>query len=168
LPFRAPELLSDQGVAESVIWTAGVFLYYITVGRLPFGGVDDSDITGQILRSRPVIPATLSVELSALLLKMFVKNPFARINADGLGRDPWMDNVTEAGRAVFFDRRRSLPRAVVPKTSRRISHDDADVPAVATTLNRVRLTPKRTFMALRGSARPGELPFPKFADRHVV
>jgi serine/threonine protein kinase len=94
--FDPPEVLSNrQFTAASVVWSAAIFLFYITVGSLPFEGPDDDQIRRAILQSRLEIPAALSANLSALLGKMLTKNPITRIEMSQMASQPWV--MGEAG-----------------------------------------------------------------------
>lgn len=162
LPFSAPEQLSGHAAPESVIWCAAVFLYYLTFGRLPFRGADADEVRRQILRSQPEIPRSISPELIILLIKMFAKNPMARVGIEKLGKDRWMDSLPEEGRAVFVERRRSLNRLQVPDGE--AAPEDGDAGKVAA--HEVRLMPKRVISVRPASRAPSPLTvksrFPNF------
>jgi serine/threonine protein kinase len=162
LPFSAPELLSGHEAPGSVIWCAAVFIYFLTLGRLPFRGTDAADLRHQILRSQPEIPRTISPELIVLLIKMFAKNPMARVGIEKLGKDRWMDSLPEEGRAVFVERRRSLNRLQVPDGE--AAPEDGDAGKVAA--HEVRLMPKRVISVRPASRAPSPLTvksrFPNF------
>jgi hypothetical protein len=166
LAFRAPELLSDHGGPETVIWCAAVFVYYLTVGKLPFTAVGEQELAKQIVRTQPEIPRTLSPELIVLLIKMFAKNPMARIGLERLGKDPWMA-VPEAERAIFVERRRSLNRLLIQAPQPEAPQDDSD--AAKRVMKGVRLMPRRmATMRFAGAAKttgPGS-PVAKAAFPH--
>jgi serine/threonine protein kinase len=163
LAFRAPELLSDHEGPECVIWCAAVFIYYLALGKLPFSGANPQELMKQIARSQPEIPSTLSPELTMLLMKMFVKNPMARIGLEKLGKEPWMA-VPEAGRALFVERRRSLTRLIPQPVPPVAAHDDVEV-TKRTLMKGVRIIPRKlASVRLVGPPRsPGPLGFGKSA-----
>jgi serine/threonine protein kinase len=101
--YQAPELLSKRPAgAETAIWCTGVFIYYLTVGRLPFDGGSRAEVERSVLHSALIVPPAVSPALSALLAGMLRKNAFARITPEQIGRQPWLATVSERERSVFF------------------------------------------------------------------
>jgi serine/threonine protein kinase len=138
-----------------MIWCAAVFIYYLTLGRLPFRGEDTADVRRQILRSQPEIPRTISPELIVLFIKMFAKNPMARVGIEKLGKDRWMESLPEEGRAVFVERRRSLTRLQVASPDAEAIPEEGDAGKVAT--KEVRLMPKRIVSVRPANRAPSPL-----------
>lgn len=88
--YVAPELITGNPYTNAVdIWSAGVILYAMCAGVLPFC---DGNITRQIQKiilSQPDYPATMSQSLSSLLKKLLEKDPSARITIDEIKYSPW-------------------------------------------------------------------------------
>jgi serine/threonine protein kinase len=117
--YQAPELLSQQPAQpETEVWCPAVFLYFVTVGRLPFEGASKAEIERVVLHSHPEFPATISTDLNALMTKMFVRNPSARICLEMIGDHPWVLSVPPAARMCFSNRRKSFTKisSATPET----------------------------------------------------
>lgn len=88
--YVAPELITGNPYTNAVdIWSAGVILYAMCAGVLPFS---DSNVTRQIQKvilSQPDYPASMSPSLSSLLKKLLEKDPAARITIDEIKYSPW-------------------------------------------------------------------------------
>jgi serine/threonine protein kinase len=113
---RPPELVAKQRLhCTSEVWVLGVFLYYLTVGRMPFGG-GDGEIDQLILNSHAAIPDTLPPDLASLVAKMFLKNPLTRISIEEIATHPWMRSAPQSARAPFEKRRPRLEP--VPSTKK--------------------------------------------------
>jgi len=64
VPYMSPEQLRGQRVdARSDIFSLGVMLYEISVGRRPFFGTNNSDITSSILRDAPMLVTEIKPDL---------------------------------------------------------------------------------------------------------
>ncbi|KAH0789905.1 CAMK family protein kinase [Histomonas meleagridis] len=90
LGYIAPEMIKEQRYNVSVdIWSAGVLLYALTVGHLPFYDNDSQCTLQKIVYSDPIIPDKLSLPLSDLLKKMLTKDPQKRITLNGIKEHHW-------------------------------------------------------------------------------
>lgn len=85
-----PEVVKKQHYTASVdIWSAGVLLYFITVGHLPFEGDTLTNVFEKIVYSDPFIPPSITPGLSDLLKKMLTKQPEDRITIDKIKKHEW-------------------------------------------------------------------------------
>lgn len=85
-----PEVVKKQRYTASVdVWSAGVLLYFITVGHLPFEGDTLSNVFEKIVYSDPFIPPFITPGLSDLLKKMLTKQPEERITIDKIKKHEW-------------------------------------------------------------------------------
>lgn len=85
-----PEVVKKQRYTASVdIWSAGVLLYFITIGHLPFEGETLSNVFEKIVYSDPFIPPFITPGLSDLLKKMLTKQPEDRITIDKIKKHEW-------------------------------------------------------------------------------
>jgi serine/threonine protein kinase len=108
--YQAPELLSKTPAgAETAIWCTGVFIYHLTVGKLPFNGDSQEEIQRSVLHSPLIVPSTVSPALAALLAGMFRKNPMTRITPEQIGRQAWLATASERERSVFFASEKRRP-----------------------------------------------------------
>jgi serine/threonine protein kinase len=83
LPYMSPEQLLGEVVDErSDIYSAGVVLFELSTGRLPFTPTLIPRLTNAIIHEMPVAPRTLaskvSVELERIILKCLDKDPELR------------------------------------------------------------------------------------------
>lgn len=91
--YVSPEIIREQPYTTAAdIWSAGVVLYAMTVGRLPFQGPSLRATFEAICGDEPVVPHTLSPELRSLLASMLAKNPLLRITTEGALNHPWLAN----------------------------------------------------------------------------
>lgn len=170
--FTPPEAITDKGTfnKQSYIWVCGVFLYYITVGALPFKGSEVSAIHRKILNKRPVIPLNLSEDLQDLLNRMLVKNPIMRIDNDAIMSHKWMKEI-ELPTEDFVRRRKSVefkqtrsekekpPYVLRRKTSQESETTDSseqNSPQHEHQFNKskqqVRLTPKKQLIGIKSKS----------------
>jgi serine/threonine-protein kinase len=80
LEFLAPELIEGQEPAPaSDIYAAGVTMYEMLTGKLPFTGKSDYMLMQEIVKEKPVAPVSLSgtvpEALSEIILKALEKKP---------------------------------------------------------------------------------------------
>jgi serine/threonine protein kinase len=89
--YRAPELVCrDEYTPSCDIWSAGVLLYLMTVGDLPFTGETPGQLFQDIIERKPKIPATLSPQLAALIEGLLNKDPRARFEFRDILTHPWL------------------------------------------------------------------------------
>ncbi|CAH2041827.1 unnamed protein product [Thlaspi arvense] len=95
--YVAPEVLSGREYNEKVdIWSAGVILYTMLAGVLPFYGETASETFQAVLRANlrfpPRIFRSVSPEAKDLLRKMICKDVSRRLSAEQVLRHPWVIN----------------------------------------------------------------------------
>ena len=85
-----PEVIKKQKYTAAIdIWSAGVLLYYLATGNLPFYDESIPTILQKIVYSDPTIPATVPPDLADLLKRMLTKRPENRITLDSIKEHPW-------------------------------------------------------------------------------
>jgi serine/threonine protein kinase len=94
--------------AEVDVWSAGVLLYRMTVGQLPFVEDDVARLFQKIVFADPVLPQKLSPHLADLLHKMLTKDPEKRITLAKIKEHPWFSRAEYT--ALQTEGRRSRPR----------------------------------------------------------
>lgn len=88
--YAPPEVISAKSYGFSVdIWSAGIVLFAMCTGRLPFYEANTKKMYEKILYQEPVFPTTMSPSLVDLLRKMLTKNPESRITIEEITKHPW-------------------------------------------------------------------------------
>ena len=100
------------------MWSLGVMLYTMLVGRYPFADPDACTLFARIRRGRYSMPSEVSLSAAArcLIRSLLTVNPSDRLSAEEAIRHPWFTAV------------KSMP--VTPAVSNQAS-DDAIVPQLA-------------------------------------
>jgi serine/threonine protein kinase len=92
--YIPPEMIREQKyTAEVDVWSAGVLLYRMTVGQLPFVEEDVGKLFQKIVFADPVLPQKLSQSLADLLHKMLTKDPDKRITLAKIKDHPWFSRA---------------------------------------------------------------------------
>lgn len=100
--YAAPELISGHTYSGPAVdvWSAGVLLYALVVGQLPF---DDENITAlykKIKAGAFFMPVWLSVSCRALIRGMLKVDPKRRLTMGELLRNDWINDGQAAPIAV--------------------------------------------------------------------
>ena len=105
--YASPEMLSGKPYCglETDIWSAGIVLYSMLVGGLPFDDVELKNLYTQIKEGKFYIPSTLSLEAIDLLKKILRVEPYKRITIKEMKEHPWFNiekNVMYKGVNLFY------------------------------------------------------------------
>ncbi|KEY68565.1 hypothetical protein S7711_08032 [Stachybotrys chartarum IBT 7711] len=89
--YAAPEVIGGKLYAgpEVDVWSCGVILYVLLVGRLPFDDEHIPSLFAKIARGTYSIPQWMPAGAAALIKKMLVVNPVQRATIDDVRADPW-------------------------------------------------------------------------------
>uniref|UniRef100_A0A0K0F7D1 SNF-related serine/threonine-protein kinase n=1 Tax=Strongyloides venezuelensis TaxID=75913 RepID=A0A0K0F7D1_STRVS len=92
LAYSAPEiLLGDSYEATAVdVWSAGVLLYMLLCGKLPFQEATDGETLTKILDCKYSIPENISNEAKSLISRMLVRDPRKRATIAEIVQHPWV------------------------------------------------------------------------------
>ncbi|KAL8539001.1 hypothetical protein ACS0TY_000850 [Phlomoides rotata] len=98
--YVAPEVLSGRQYNEKIdVWSAGVILYVMLAGFLPFYGDGAAETFEAVLRGNLRFPTkifrSVSPEAKDLLKKMICRDISRRLSAEQVLRHPWMMNGVE-------------------------------------------------------------------------
>jgi serine/threonine protein kinase len=89
--YIAPEVIANQDYdgAAADIWSLGVVLYALLVGRLPFEDVNLSSLFAKTSRGGYMQPKNVSSAVRGLIRQMLDPNPVTRITYAELQVHPW-------------------------------------------------------------------------------
>ncbi|KAM0788111.1 hypothetical protein ACM66B_001278 [Microbotryomycetes sp. NB124-2] len=102
--YMAPELVPTASSTETGlerqemhgyacdIWSLGVTLFAIVLGRLPFDSPDPPELFRSIREDTPVMTAAVSDDLQGLIRRLLTKSPADRPSARDLWDDEWITN----------------------------------------------------------------------------
>lgn len=90
--YAAPEVISGHSYSGTTVdvWSAGVLLYALVVGQLPFNDPSIPVLYKLIQSGLVKIPSYLSTELADLIRKMLNTNPNERITIRQILLHPWL------------------------------------------------------------------------------
>ena len=89
--YAAPEVINGKLYAgpEVDVWSCGVILYVLLVGRLPFDDEHIPSLFAKIAKGQYVVPNYMSKTAAALIKKMLAVNPVHRATIEIIREDPW-------------------------------------------------------------------------------
>ncbi|KAI0399339.1 protein kinase SNF1 [Xylaria palmicola] len=89
--YAAPEVIGGRLYAgpEVDVWSCGVILYVMLVGRLPFDDENIPSLFAKITRGVFTIPGWVKPGAAELIRKMLQTNPVQRATIDDIRQDPW-------------------------------------------------------------------------------
>jgi len=107
LYYAAPEVFLGMEYTgpEIDIWSLGVVLYAMVVGKLPFIGDNNSEIASNILEGSFQIPNYISNSLASLITSMLQVQLIHRISMKEIRQHPWLlTNISNSS---------TIPRRVI-------------------------------------------------------
>lgn len=118
--YVSPEILdpaqSYSGKAAD-IWSLGVMLYTMLIGRYPFHDTEPSALFSKIRRGQFTVPDILSTRAKCLIKSLLRREPQDRLTANQILQHPWLRNVHRLGfihRVNPKNSDQTVPDAVVP------------------------------------------------------
>jgi len=94
--YAAPEMVAGQPYSGARVdmWSCGVVLYAMTVGKLPFDDPNASELYRKILSGRFSIPGYISDELKALLISLLKVDPSTRFDISRSIESAWLKSYS--------------------------------------------------------------------------
>ena len=94
--YVSPEILQSTSGGYSGkaadIWSLGVMLYTMLVGRYPFHDTEPSVLFTKIRRGHFTIPDTMSSKAKCLIRSMMRREPSERLTAQEILEHPWFNS----------------------------------------------------------------------------
>ncbi|EAY04354.1 CAMK family protein kinase [Trichomonas vaginalis G3] len=95
--YAPPEMLCGKPYNDSAdLWSAGVVLFAMVIGRLPFQDNSIQRLAQKIVYSQPQYSPNASLEVQDLLSKLLEKDPAKRITIPEIYEHPWFKKYPDA------------------------------------------------------------------------
>ena len=90
-PYTAPEIIKGEAYTHQVdLWSAGVCLYGMFTGNLPFRPMHGKDLGRVIMEDEPEYPDVIPANAKDLIKGLLEKDPEKRMTMDGVRCHPWI------------------------------------------------------------------------------
>ncbi|OXB62235.1 hypothetical protein ASZ78_013259 [Callipepla squamata] len=113
--YVSPEILNTTGTysgKSADVWSLGVMLYTLLVGRYPFHDSDPSTLFSKIRRGQFCIPDHVSPKARCLIRSLLRREPSERLTAPEILLHPWFEAVLEPG---YTDQETGTSDQIVPE-----------------------------------------------------
>ena len=92
--YIAPEILRNKGYGLNVdLWSAGVVLYAMLYGTVPFKGASMEELHNLICQGKYILKEDISFEAISLLRGLLEINPSKRLTNKQIYEHPWLLDV---------------------------------------------------------------------------
>jgi len=95
--YSPPELLSGKPYSGELadVWSCGVTLFNMLVGRLPFDSDNKNVLYDLIFSCKYEMPPDLNQNVVRLIRRIFVRDPDKRISIKEITKDRWFNSVNQ-------------------------------------------------------------------------
>jgi serine/threonine protein kinase len=103
IPFCSPEVIQGLNIYYDAIdiWSAGIILYALAMGRLPFNDSCRSQIATKIVYQEPYYPLSLTPSLVDLIKRMLIKKYNQRVNLEYVIHHKWITRFPDINN-IFY------------------------------------------------------------------
>eukprot|EP00063_Salmo_salar_P025799 XP_014000634.1 PREDICTED: tribbles homolog 2-like isoform X2 [Salmo salar] len=118
--YVSPEILNASGSYSGKaadVWSLGVMLYTILVGRYPFHDVEPGSLFSKIRRGHFSIPETLTPKAKCLIRSILRREPAERLTSREILEHPWFLSSGAAGGAMVQGRGEREQEQTVPEVN---------------------------------------------------
>ncbi|XP_029588882.1 tribbles homolog 2 [Salmo trutta] len=118
--YVSPEILNASGSYSGKaadVWSLGVMLYTILVGRYPFHDVEPGSLFSKIRRGHFSIPETLTPKAKCLIRSILRREPAERLTSREILEHPWFLSSGAAGGAMLQGRGEREQEQTVPEVN---------------------------------------------------
>lgn len=115
--YVSPEILSGSAPYSGKMadmWSLGVMLYTMLVGRYPFHDPDPATLFSKIRRGQCCLPEGLSPKAKCLLQSLLRKEPWERLTAAELLAHPWFHQPPSSQEAALGEQEVNSAEQMVP------------------------------------------------------
>lgn len=118
--YVSPEILNASGSYSGKaadVWSLGVMLYTILVGRYPFHDVEPGSLFSKIRRGHYNIPETLTPKAKCLIRSILRREPAERLTSREILEHPWFMSSGALGGTVVLGRGEREQEQMVPEVN---------------------------------------------------
>lgn len=115
--YVSPEILSGSAPYSGKMadmWSLGVMLYTMLVGRYPFHDPDPATLFSKIRRGQCCLPEGLTPKAKCLLQSLLRKEPLERLTAAELLAHPWFHQPPSSHEVALGEKEVSSAEQMVP------------------------------------------------------
>ena len=96
--YMAPEILLGSNYSEKAdLWSLGIILFEMLVGKPPFMGLNYRELMSKIKKGIYIIPSDINISkrCSDLLIKLLLSDPTKRLNWEQFFNHPFIKNEVD-------------------------------------------------------------------------
>ena len=111
--YIAPEIIRDKGYKgfKADLWSAGVVLYALLTGTVPFKANNMKDLHQQILNARYNMKEDISPDAQNLIRGLLNIDPKKRLSVNQVLQHKWMNGVDALSTDIFNDNEKEVIRS---------------------------------------------------------